>query len=158
MTWRPSHLTRAQQEERRLAAGRLLKAGHLSQAAIARQMGVSREAVRQWAQRLRSQRRGLHNLRNRPRPGRPPRLYPSQWQAVLRGLRGGARPVGFPTEQWTLRRVQQLIQRQFGVSYNANYLGEKLHQWGWSCQRPQPQAGSAMPVGCELGSKMTGRE
>ena len=38
MTWRPKVLTRQQMEERRLEGARVLKAGRLSQAAIARQL------------------------------------------------------------------------------------------------------------------------
>jgi transposase len=52
MVWQPARLTRAQLEERRLAAARLLRAGELAEAEIARQMGVSRAAVTQWKQRL----------------------------------------------------------------------------------------------------------
>lgn len=36
MTWKPTYLTREQMEKRRLEGGRLLKAGKLSQAEIAR--------------------------------------------------------------------------------------------------------------------------
>jgi hypothetical protein len=46
MSWHPSHLTPAQPEARRLAAGRLLRAGRLSQAEIARAFGVSRAGHR----------------------------------------------------------------------------------------------------------------
>jgi predicted transcriptional regulator len=49
MIWRPRQRTRTQLEERRLAAEQLLQAGHLSHAAIARQMGVSPTAVSTWA-------------------------------------------------------------------------------------------------------------
>ncbi len=42
---RPVHLTPEQMEERRLAAARLLGQRRLSQADIARQLGVSRASV-----------------------------------------------------------------------------------------------------------------
>ena len=45
MTWRPKKLTATQREERRLEAGQLLRTTDLSQAAIARIVGVSRTAV-----------------------------------------------------------------------------------------------------------------
>src|SRR5918998_933095 len=38
MIWRPNHLTRAQREERRLEAGRLLQTGQVSQDALARRL------------------------------------------------------------------------------------------------------------------------
>jgi transposase-like protein len=50
MTWRPKNLTATQREERRLEAGQLLRTSDLSQAAIARIVGVSRTAVTNWKQ------------------------------------------------------------------------------------------------------------
>jgi putative transposase len=74
MIWKPRRLTRTQLDERRLAAGRLLQAGRRSHVAIARQMGVSRTAVSRWAKQLRHSQGDLRSLKNRPMPGRPPRL------------------------------------------------------------------------------------
>jgi transposase len=78
MRWRPSNLTRMQREERRLAAGRLLQAGVLSQVDIARQVGVSQAAVSTWAKQLVQHQGDLASLKNRSIPGRPPRLTPDQ--------------------------------------------------------------------------------
>jgi transposase len=138
--WRPRKLTPEQLEERRLAAGRLLRAGRLSQAEIARRLGVSRMAVSQWAKRLRSRRRGLAPLRRRPKPGRPPRLTPRQWQGLLKVLQRGARRAGFPTERWTLPRIRAVIERRFGVTYHADYLSVRLRDLGWSVQVPAVRA------------------
>ena len=113
MSWRPSHLTPAQLEARRLAAGRVLRAGRLSQAEIARAFGVSRAAVCQWHRQL--ERAGLAGLRRRPHPGRPSRLKAEAWRDLGRRLRQGAQAHGFPTEEWTLRRIARLIQRCYGV-------------------------------------------
>jgi DNA-binding CsgD family transcriptional regulator len=43
--WQPSKLTPEQIEERRMEGGRLLREGNLSQAEIARRLGVSRSLV-----------------------------------------------------------------------------------------------------------------
>ncbi|HEX6956762.1 MAG TPA: helix-turn-helix domain-containing protein, partial [Ferrovibrio sp.] len=51
--WRPARLTPEQMEERRLAAAALLRQGRLTQAAIARRLGVSRASVSRWAAALR---------------------------------------------------------------------------------------------------------
>lgn len=74
--WKPSKLTIEQQEERRLEAGRLLLAGELTQAEIARRMGVTPRTVSEWAQRLRHDHLRLDALKSRPKSGRPPRLTP----------------------------------------------------------------------------------
>src|SRR5215218_10044185 len=50
--WRPARLTPGQMEERRLAAAALLRQGRLSQAAIARRLGVSGASVCRWAATL----------------------------------------------------------------------------------------------------------
>jgi transposase len=136
MIWRPRSLTRTQREERRLEAARLLQAGQLSQAEIARRMGVSRMAVSKWAKHLRQHRDDLASLRRRPMPGRPPRLTAAQWQHILQRLAEGALRAGFETERWTLQRIRALIVVEFGVNYHAHYLARRLKTLGWSPQAP----------------------
>jgi transposase-like protein len=80
MIWRPRHLSRSQREERRLEAGRLLQAGPLSHADIARRLGVSRMAVSTWAQQLRQHHGATASLHTRTIPAR---LSVAQWQHVL---------------------------------------------------------------------------
>jgi transposase len=138
MVWQPARLTRAQMEERRLAAGRLLRAGQLAQAEIARQVGVSRAAVTQWKQRL--DRDGLGGLQQRRSSGRAARLSEAQWAQLLTRLQQGAVAAGFATERWTLRRIARVIARTCGVRYHFRSLGRALHARGWSPQRPRPQA------------------
>jgi transposase len=139
--WCPRKLTHDQIEERRLEGGRLLRAGRLTHAAIARRLGVSLRAVRQWAKQLRDHpSSGLKALRSRPRSGRPPRLPAAQWRGVLRILRKGALKAGFETDRWTLRRIRDLIRRQFGVAYHPNYLSARLRASGWSPQVPAVRA------------------
>jgi transposase len=119
MIWRPKHLTRSQREERRLEAGRLLQAGHLSHTDIARRLGVSRMAVSKWARQLRQHHGDPASLHARPIPGRPSRLSAEQWQRVLAVLKEGALKVGFDTERWTLLRIRAVILVAFGVRYPA---------------------------------------
>jgi transposase len=136
MIWRPRHLTRTQLEERRLTAGQLLQAGHLSYTAIARRMGVSRTAVSKWAEQLRQSPGDLLSLKSKPVPGRPPRLTTDQWQDLLQVLRRGALQAGFDTDRWTLRRIRALILVECGVEYHAHYLARRLKALGWSPQHP----------------------
>jgi transposase len=136
MIWHPTHLTRMQCEERRLTAGQLLQAGHLSQAEIARQLGVSRMAVSTWAKQLAQHQGNLDSVQNRSIPGRPSRLTMDQWQRVLALLPQGAQSADFETERWTLRRIRVLILVEFGVDYHAHYLARRLRALGWSPQSP----------------------
>jgi transposase len=138
MSWQPTDLTRDQMAERRLAGGRLLKQGKLSQSAIAAQLGVSRATVSDWNKQL--QAGGLRRLRRRPTPGRAARLTSEQCKALLRGLKRGALAFGFETDRWTLPRIQKVIEQHFGVTYHANYLSRLLQKLGWSPQVPLPRA------------------
>lgn len=138
MSWTPSTLTRAQMQERRLEAARLLRQGKFSQAAIAHALGVSRMAVSHWARQLAGG--GKRALRSRPAAGRPPRLTREQRRRLLKVLTQGATAAGFDTERWTLRRVAYVIGREFSVTYHPRYLSRLLKSLGWSVQQPVPQA------------------
>ena len=136
--WRPARLTVEQMEERRLAAAVLLRHGRLSQAAIARQLGVSEASVCRWAATLAQE--GRRGLRARPRTGRPARLDAAAWARLGRLLARGAVAAGFETGQWTLRRIAGLVRREFGVDYHPRYLERPLKALGLSVQRPATRA------------------
>ena len=138
MTWKPTYLTREQMEERRLEGGRLLQAGKLSQAEIARQLGVSRTTVSDWAKTIEA--KGIRGLRKRKAAGSVSKLNVRQKQKLKHLLDRGALANGFPTDRWTLKRVRQLIQQKFEISYHPNYLNRLLRKLGFSPQKPLPQA------------------
>src|ERR1051325_3917495 len=140
MPWKPSTPSRHQREERRLYDGQLLKAGKLSQAEIAREVGVSRAAVCQWAKRLKQNRNRLPPLKAKAVTGRPPRLQDKQWQRLLKLLSKGALAAGFDTDRWTLPRICDVIRREFDAEYHPRSLGRKLRALGWSQQVPAPRA------------------
>jgi putative transposase len=125
-------------EERRLEGGRLLKAGKLSQAEIARQLGVSRATVSDWGKTVET--KGIRGLRKRKAAGSQSKLSGQQKQKLKYMLDRGALANGFPTDRWTLERVRQLIQQKFEISYHPNYLNRLLRTLGFSPQKPLPQA------------------
>jgi transposase len=138
MAWRPARLTRAQLEERRLAAGRLLRSGTMTQAEVAREAGVHPASVTRWKHQL--ARGGLRALRRRAPPGRASHLTPDQWAQLLRVLRRSAVAAGFETERWTQRRIAAVVERLFGVRYHFRSLGRALRARGWSPQVPIARA------------------
>jgi transposase len=136
--WSPSRLTPAQLEARRLEAGRLLRAGKLKPAEIARALGVSRQSVHRWQQTLAET--GRAGLKRRPHTGRPPKLTRWQWQRLARILANGATAAGFDTERWTLRRIAVVAEARVRVRYHARSLSRVLRAHGWSPQRPTTRA------------------
>ena len=124
--------------ERRTEGARLLAKGKMSQAEIARHLGVTEAAVSKWKKQLDAH--GTEALRSRKATGRPPRLNQQQKQLLVEKLEAGARTAGFPTEQWTQARVLQVIEQEFGVHYHPNYISRLLHDLGWSVQKPETRA------------------
>lgn len=124
--------------ERRLEGVKLLRQGKLSQAAIARQLGVSEAAVSQWRRQLHEG--GLKALRPRRASGRPAKLSATQLRKLVGLLKRGALANGFETARWTQSRIQKLIERTFEVTYHVNYVGRLMKQLGWSVQKPETRA------------------
>jgi transposase len=67
--------------------------------------------------------------------GRPPQLTATQRQRLAALIEAGPEAAGFPTGCWHALLIQQVIAREFGVSYNVHYLADLLHQLGFSFQK-----------------------
>jgi len=138
MRWQPKKLTREQMAERRAEGVQLLEAGEMSQAEIARHLGVTRAAVSKWKKQLVES--GPEALQAQKATGRPPKLDGTAKQALFKKLEEGAIAAGFSTEQWTQARVKRVSKQEFGVSYHQNYISRLLGDLGWSVQKVDPRA------------------
>ena len=127
----------ARLEQRRLKAARLFDQG-VSQAEVARRLGVHRQSVNRWHQAWKS--KGTSALRQAGRAGRKPRLQPAQLEQVRRGLKAGPEALGYGTGLWTIWRVADLIERETGQKYHPGHVWKILRSLGWSCQRPVGRA------------------
>lgn len=124
-------------ERRRLKALRLLEKG-LSEAEVARQVGVHRQSVNRWGQQAASG--GRDSLKHPGRAGRKPLLTGEQLVALEQALLRGPEAFGYETNLWTSARVADLIESEFGVTYHPSHVWKLLGQRGWSCQRPTGRA------------------
>lgn len=127
----------AQLEQRRLHALELLRADY-SVSAVAKKIGCARSAVYAWRDAF--QRDGEVALKAKPASGRPLRLKPPQRKQLARILLSGATKFGYPSEMWTGRRVAEVTEQHFGVSYHPNHMWRVLRGLGWSCQKPVKRA------------------
>ena len=103
-------------------------------AAVAVSLGVHSVTVAKWMAKHRAE--GEAGLAAWPTPGRPRFLTPEQEQQVREWLAQKPTALGFPNDLWTARRVADLIQRRFGITFHPNYLRAWLTQRGYSPQRP----------------------
>lgn len=124
-------------ERRRFKAFALLSKG-LSEAEVARQVGAHRQSVNRWAKTIEEQ--GREGLKQAGRAGRKSRLSEVELQRLEAKLKRGAEGAGYETDLWTLERVADLIEQDFGVKYHAGHVSWILKKLGWSCQRPVGKA------------------
>jgi len=125
------------EQQRRISAAKLFRGG-VSQAAVARELGVSRQAASRWHDLWKAG--GKTALAGAGRTGRKPRLSGSDLCRLEAILLAGAPAQGYETDLWTLKRIAQVIRREFRVTYHAGHVWKVLGQLGWSCQRPERRA------------------
>lgn len=112
-------------EARRREGMRMLMRGS-AQAAVARNLEVSRQTVSTWAKRLAEDPQAW---RRRPL-GKPGALTAADKSSLAKLLLDGAVLNGFPSDLWTLSRVGQLIAREFGPSYSDAHVSRLLREIG----------------------------
>ncbi len=126
--------TPAELERRRtLAVERYLDGYSISE--IGCFLGVDASSVRRRVACFRQ--RGIPGIIARPVPGRPRKLTRTQEKIVLRWLIGNPMDHGFATELWTADRLAELMQREWQIELNHQYLARWLRTRGLSPQKPK---------------------
>src|SRR5215470_19855300 len=113
------------------ASGPALATG-VSEAEVARRVGVHRQSVNRWAKQL--AKGGRPALKRAARAGRPPQLSAAELQRIEQGLKRGPEALGYRTSLWTAWRVADLIERECGVKYSTVHAWRVLRALGWSPQ------------------------
>jgi len=126
-----------EREVRRRIAGQLLLEGKTI-SEVARVVKASKSSVKTWKDAL--DQGGLDALKAKPHPGRAPRLSAAQKRQLVRLLVRGAPAAGYRTDLWTCKRVAEVVQREFGVSYHPGHVWKILRKLNWTCQKPEQRA------------------
>jgi len=124
-------------EARRRRALKLLEE-NLSLNEVARRLGCHPSSVMRWRDRLREF--GEPGLKAQSPPGRRPRLSGEQKERLLEDLLAGPAEFGYRTQIWTTRRIAEVIEKRFGISYHRDHVGRLMHSLGWSHQKPERRA------------------
>lgn len=127
----------AELEHRRQLAIQRLHEG-LSTDEVAEFLGVHIRTVQKW--KARHDKQGDAGLASKPALGRMPKLTDRQTETVLGWFTKSPREFGYSTDLWTSRRVRELIQKEFGVTFNSNYLCHWLATRRITPQKPKRQA------------------
>jgi transposase len=129
--------TAAELEARRRLVVRFLRDGK-SMAEASRLSGASYSSVKRWKKAW--ELGGEEALASKPHPGPETRLSEKQRRRLADILCRGARAAGFANELWTLRRIAQVIGKNFGVTYHPGHVWKILRAMNWSAQRPERRA------------------
>src|SRR2546427_11216768 len=120
-------------ERRRFKAFALLSKG-VREAEVGRQVGAHRQSVNRWAKAIEEQ--GREGLRQAGRAGRKSRLSEAELKRLEERLKRGAEVAGYETNLWTLDRVAELIEQDFGGKEHAWPRTLVVKKIGWSWQQP----------------------
>lgn len=115
-----------------------LKESGWKQNDIALALGLTEGWVSQTLKKYREL--GSDGLLARKPPGSLPKLTPEQLSELVEELNLGAVSHGFPGHIWTRSRVNEVIGKLFGVSYDLTQVGRILKKVGWSLQKPAKKA------------------
>ena len=130
----------ARREPDRAAAARMFAIANalegMSRAEAARLAGMERQALRDAA--IRYNAAGLAGLRNRPHPGRRPRLDDSQRTALRQFVLDGPDVEGTGLSAWTLPDLCREVERRWGVRYHPGHMSKLVRGLGLSRQKARP--------------------
>ena len=107
---------------------------------IARALGCSRRGVQSWISRYNQG--GPTALRERPRPGRPPRLPGEEHARLVARLEAGPMPEDGVCA-FRGPDIRRLLRDEFGVELGRQATYNLLHRLGFSDLMPRPQHPSA---------------
>ncbi|UHG91712.1 helix-turn-helix domain-containing protein [Spirosoma oryzicola] len=97
---------------------------------IAQALGLTQGWVSQTLKKYRQQ--GPAALQWRKPPGAQTRLTNAQLLQLVEELNKGAEQQGFVGSVWTRLRVNEIIKKLFGISYDPSQVGRLLKKVGWT--------------------------
>src|SRR5919202_4582273 len=116
----------------------------LSVPAIAAELGLHAQTVRQWLKRF--NRRGLEGLHDLPRGGRPATYPPEQVAEVIATTLTDPQSLGQPFASWTLERLETYLNEEKGLAIKRSRIDDLLiaeglrwrQQESWFGERVDP--------------------
>lgn len=99
----------------------------MKKSVISEKLGVDRKTVYNWSVRMED---GI-DFKNRKQKGGISRLSPEQKKKLKEIIDNGPGEYGFDTDLWTLKRIAEVIEKEFNVHYNTTYIWQILDRMGY---------------------------
>lgn len=132
-----SSLSREHREKVRLKAGKFFNKG-ISQAEIARKLGVTPAAVNYW--HIAWKKDSEKGLKSKGHPGFKSKLTDDKRILFKKAILKGPLAYGFETNLWTLSRLAVVMKKVARVKFGHNHTWEIVRELGFTCQKPQVRA------------------
>jgi transposase len=126
---------------RRLVVHAVVDLG-MKQKDVAKIFGVSENTVGIWCKAYRDQGEDGLNVRPQGRPEGAGRILTPAEEKILQAIIQDAAPgvYGIPIPTWTRRAVQALIAKRYGIDLSEQGVGNYLHRWEMTPQKPSRHA------------------
>jgi transposase len=121
----------------RLRAVRAVVETGLSISTVANCYGTNRSTIHRWLTRFHAE--GDFGLIRREVPGRPRTLTELSAAGLKSIVMAPASEYGFETNFWTIRRLIQISQSEFGIVVSKQTMMRRLHEAGLTYQKPERQ-------------------
>lgn len=114
--------------------------------AIAQQLGIGQDVVRQWLKRFNTE--GLTGLRDRPRSGRPATYTPEQVGEMIVAALTDPQALGQSFGSWTFQRLARYLNEHQGIGIQTSRLHEILHAEGLRWRTQESWFGARVDPDC----------
>jgi len=104
----------------------------MKRSVISEKLGVNRKTVYNWSVKL-EKTGDWHDIKQK---GAQSKLNSDQKKKLKEILDSGPRKYGYSTDLWTLKRIADVILKEFGISYNTTHVWRVLRALGYSAQIP----------------------
>lgn len=123
-------------QARRMLAIALVMEG-VDRATAAKSGGMDRQTLRDWVHRYNAE--GIAGLVDRPRPGRPPRLSPTQVGELVAIVETGPDIAVDGVARWRCVDIKGVVADRFDVALSERQVGRILNRQGYRRLKPRPQ-------------------
>jgi len=109
----------------------MLKQG-MKKSVISKKLEVNHKTVYNWSVKLEQS----VDWHDRKQPGSKGKLTEEQKEKLKKIIGSGPRSYGYDTDLWTLKRISEVIWKEFDVEYNTTHIWRVLKNIGYSAQIP----------------------
>ncbi len=127
-------LSRKDKEKRRLKAGKMFTRG-ISQAEIARKLGVTPAAANQWHKAW--SKSGNEALKSSGVPEPDSKLTDEKRKAFKKSILRGPEAFGYETNLWTLPRLRAVMKKVNKIDFSDVWIWHIVRDLGFTPQKPQ---------------------